>query len=276
MWAFATARVEAGRLFGLVAEVAEGRLGEFNPQNLANTVWAFATARVEAGRLFGLVAEAAEGRLGEFNPQDLANTAWAFVVAGQVPVGSSFLRLAWGQFAFYSSSSVAFWSGSATELNQWAIVEQGTRLHSSQLRLLDSAPSLGPSPRHCSLRRLLSASLSVFDACPSALQRAVSVSLLSFGWKHEYEAFLEDEGASVDCLQRSSRTVLEVDGPTHFLKSVTPSGEPSWFVDGPTAFKRQRLQSLGWRVVQIPFYEWDEVARQGEVARAAYLRHKLA
>jgi hypothetical protein len=123
---------------------------------------------------------------------------------------------------------------------------------------------------------LLSASLSDVHACPSALQRAISVSLLRFGWEHEYEAVLKDDGVSVDCLQRSSRTALEVDGPSHFLKSVTPSGEASWFVDGPTAFKQQRLQSFGWRVVQISFYEWGEVARQGEVARAAYLRHKLA
>ena len=35
---------ETGALFAAVAEVAEPRLGDFKPQELANTAWAFAKA----------------------------------------------------------------------------------------------------------------------------------------------------------------------------------------------------------------------------------------
>eukprot|EP00316_Scyphosphaera_apsteinii_P019076 CAMPEP_0119298496 /NCGR_PEP_ID=MMETSP1333-20130426/673_1 /TAXON_ID=418940 /ORGANISM="Scyphosphaera apsteinii, Strain RCC1455" /LENGTH=49 /DNA_ID= /DNA_START= /DNA_END= /DNA_ORIENTATION= len=43
-WAFATAGHKAPTLFQALARVSEGRLAEFNPQNLANMAWAFATA----------------------------------------------------------------------------------------------------------------------------------------------------------------------------------------------------------------------------------------
>ncbi|KAJ8612687.1 hypothetical protein CTAYLR_002132 [Chrysophaeum taylorii] len=55
-WAFATARIE----------------------ELANTAWGFTTPGVEAPQLFAAIAGAGSSRLGEFNPQNLANTAWAF------------------------------------------------------------------------------------------------------------------------------------------------------------------------------------------------------
>ena len=44
-------------------------LGEFNPQDLANTTWAFATVGREAPALFDAVAAEAAPRLREFKPQ---------------------------------------------------------------------------------------------------------------------------------------------------------------------------------------------------------------
>ncbi|KAJ8600482.1 hypothetical protein CTAYLR_004475 [Chrysophaeum taylorii] len=85
-------RIEA---FVTIARAASSRLGEFNPQNLANTAWAFAedrdlattarafaTARIEALELFAVIAREASSRFGEFNPQNLANTAYAFATTG--------------------------------------------------------------------------------------------------------------------------------------------------------------------------------------------------
>jgi len=50
------------------------RIGELNPQDMANTVWAFATARVAADALFKAVAEETPRRIGEFNAQGMADT----------------------------------------------------------------------------------------------------------------------------------------------------------------------------------------------------------
>ena len=55
-------------------------MGNFNPQNLANTAWAFATVGQPDVQLFMVLARAAEWSMGEFKAQCLANTAWAFAV----------------------------------------------------------------------------------------------------------------------------------------------------------------------------------------------------
>ena len=57
-------------------------VGNFNPQELANTAWAFAKEGHAAPELFDALAASSMARVGEFNPQDLSNTAWAFATAG--------------------------------------------------------------------------------------------------------------------------------------------------------------------------------------------------
>ena len=63
------------KLATALARAAEHRLGEFNPQELANTAWAFAKLRHLHEKLATALARAAERRVGELNLQDLANTA---------------------------------------------------------------------------------------------------------------------------------------------------------------------------------------------------------
>ena len=78
------AGVAAPALFASVAVSAEERIGEFNPQDLSNTVWAYATAGVAAPGFFKCAAIALRGggragqRIGEFKPVELANTVWAY------------------------------------------------------------------------------------------------------------------------------------------------------------------------------------------------------
>ena len=52
-------------------------------QSLANTAWAFATLGQADARLFAALAQEAERRVGDFNPQELANIAWAFAAVRQ-------------------------------------------------------------------------------------------------------------------------------------------------------------------------------------------------
>ena len=63
------------QLFMALAREAERRLGDFNPQGLANTAWAFATLGQADAQLFMALAGEAERRVGNFKPQELANTA---------------------------------------------------------------------------------------------------------------------------------------------------------------------------------------------------------
>ena len=56
------------QLFTALAKEAEQRLGDFNPQVLANTAWAFATLGQADAQLFTALAREAEQHLGDFNP----------------------------------------------------------------------------------------------------------------------------------------------------------------------------------------------------------------
>ena len=54
------------------------RTNELNAkEDLANTAWAFAKAGQSDVLLLRALVRAAELRVGEFKPQELANTAWA-------------------------------------------------------------------------------------------------------------------------------------------------------------------------------------------------------
>ena len=74
---------EVWEKFTALAKEAEQRLGDFNPQEFANTAWVFVMFGQADAQLFIAVAREAEWHLGDFNPQVLANTAWQFATLDQ-------------------------------------------------------------------------------------------------------------------------------------------------------------------------------------------------
>ena len=56
------------RLFAALGKKAERRVGNFDPQALANIAWAFATLGQADVQLFTALAKEAERRVGDFNP----------------------------------------------------------------------------------------------------------------------------------------------------------------------------------------------------------------
>ena len=67
-----------------LAREAERHLGDFKPQELANTAWAFATLGQADAQLCMVLAREAGQRVGDLNPQGLANKTWAFATLGHV------------------------------------------------------------------------------------------------------------------------------------------------------------------------------------------------
>ena len=102
------------------------------------------------------------------------------------------------------------------------------------------------------------------DATPSRGQKDVSNALDAIKWSHRYE-WCTPEGLSLDMAQPSTKTAVEFDGPTHYLRSGRPNGA--------TTFKSRLLEMRGWRVVHIPYFEWDELRTRND--KKAYLRRKL-
>jgi hypothetical protein len=63
---------------------AEVVAGEFNSQNISNTMWAYVImGRKPGDRLMGLLEQRAETISGEFNSQEIANTLWSYAKMGR-------------------------------------------------------------------------------------------------------------------------------------------------------------------------------------------------
>ena len=101
---------------------------------------------------------------------------------------------------------------------------------------------------------------------PSQMQRNVGVALASLELRLEEEVVLH-EGYSLDfvVVWRGERVGVEVDGPFHFIDH-----EPN----GATQLKRRQLRHLGWRLVSVPYWEWDEVDASSQRAEE-YLASRL-
>ena len=135
-----------------------------------------------------------------------------------------------------------------------------------------------PPPEHESS---LARALTSIEASPSRLQNDVAAMLETLGIAHEHELVLP-EGLSVDFLLPASPgasslqpTVVEVDGPSHFLHEHSrgrhSGGNQRPLENGPTLFKQRLMRSMGYRVVQLPYFEWPKSA----VERQSYLRELL-
>jgi len=98
---------------------------------------------------------------------------------------------------------------------------------------------------------------------------STSIAAVRFGFEEEY---IEPRtGYSLDLALPSSRIAIEVDGPTHFL---LPDGRGVRKPNGHTLLKRRLLAAAGWRVISVPFFEWDGLHSAGE--RQAYLQRVVA
>ena len=102
----------------------------------------------------------------------------------------------------------------------------------------------------------------------SDLETQVSDCLHRLGVPHRRNVLCTKSDRTIDFVIESGsyRFALEVDGPTHFLK--VPERTP----DGFTRFRDRMLRAHGWRVLSVPFYEWNFIP---EAQQDAYLRKLL-
>jgi hypothetical protein len=111
---------------------------------------------------------------------------------------------------------------------------------------------------------------------PSARQQQVSDTLRGLGLSVEDEFRCPKSGYSIDMrvhVRDNSKSstgaaagwAVEFDGPSHFLTCRLPVGG--------TLMKRRHLELLGYTVVSLPFWEWDQLTGSDE--RKKYIRGKL-
>jgi hypothetical protein len=109
----------------------------------------------------------------------------------------------------------------------------------------------------------------------------VSAHLTLLGVTHENEYVAG--GLSVDILIRGldasivgGEVIIEVDGPSHFLRGsgADERSGRTIRVNGFHALKDRLLKKQGFKVLHIPYFDWDLLA--GDAKREEYLKLLLA
>lgn len=96
----------------------------------------------------------------------------------------------------------------------------------------------------------------------SQAQQEMSQLLDELGVTHETEASPFPDHTfvpgllSIDAGCITQRIAIEFDGPSHFLRDIRTGNSLEGIENGPTKAKRRFLERLGWKVVNISFYEW--------------------
>jgi len=259
-WSYATLQHAQPDLFDAIAAEAAPRLRRFSPQAISTIAWAFATAGRPAPALFEAIADEAAPRLAEFAPQGLANLAWAFATVGEPSRSTSggeaeLFGLEFGRRC--DAAADLFRREELTQLHVWCL------WHSLECGQTEGMPSEG-------LRRRCHAEFTAQQGRPSRLQRHVGAALFRLVGSRPREEVTIPEGYSLDYLVewRGARVAVEVDGPSHYAAaSATASAAQHRAPSSATLLKRRQLRSFGWRLVSIPYFEWDQLhAAKGSTA----------
>ena len=64
---------------------------------------------------------------------------------------------------------------------------------------------------------------------------------------------------------------IEVDGPSHYLRAGSADAKRQ--PNEATLLQRRQLRRLGWRLVSVPYWEWEALQPED---RAAYLERLLS
>ena len=102
----------------------------------------------------------------------------------------------------------------------------------------------------------------------SQTERKVAAALMELGGQPKDDVIIT-EGFSIDliALWKGKQVALEFDGPSHFLTGLHSA-------TGATLLKHRQLHALGWRLVVVPYWEWDEV-KDSKAKRHEYLLCRL-
>ena len=104
-----------------------------------------------------------------------------------------------------------------------------------------------------SLRQACRHAFTELEGRPSQLQSDVAQGIRSHGAHVKEEHRYETSGYTIDALvtlRNGDRFAVEVDGPSHFQSH---SHQPT----GATLLKHRQLRYFGWRLENVPYWEWD-------------------
>jgi very-short-patch-repair endonuclease len=265
----------------------------FNGQTVANTVWGFATLGIRNGPLMDALARRAMDAecLETFNDQEVTNTAWGFATLGitNKPLLDALITKTDFLASFSAQNlTTTAWAMAASDASsdtllctllpklEHQVANMGPRelsqihqvMYDIELCPGDFPSALAAIPATLRVESQGAFALAARDTYTSKLQKEVARVLRSIGVVFEEEVILADAGyytADIACLH--DRLLFEVDGPFHFAEDALGQ---AWVPNGATMMKRRHLRASGYRLVSLPFFEWDR-----EPEKAVYLHGKL-
>jgi hypothetical protein len=295
-WACATVGFSSPKLLSAVESRSSWIVTEGNPQDVANIAWASAKMGFQSPKLFSeiekqsawIVKEA--GKSG--NMQGIATIAFSFATLGYASE-EIFGSLRVGQLV----PKLIEESNPQAVVNicfSFAILDLANN-HETEFRLLwAKAISLDRNVLPLEGRRQLfqahafvtASGVESLEAPPlletddsvageSNAQNEVSGLLDELGFQHEVEVSpltkknmlpLPRRMLAIDMACRKRMVAIEFDGPSHFLREVG-SGKVLEIENGATKAKRRFLERLGWKVVNIRYFDWAK-AKSKEAKRS--------
>ena len=109
--------------------------------------------------------------------------------------------------------------------------------------------------------------------------------------KVEEEATDELSGYSIDIVLHeprqtipnyrgsAERVAIEVDGPSHYTQKGGAEDSGQRIVQAPTGntlMKHRHLTKLGWKLVSLPYWTWNEVSRWDNEAQRQFWLAELS
>ena len=253
-WAYAKLGVYNEALMRAIAVEAQVKIGGFDPQGLSNTAWAYATLGVYNQDLMSAIAREAQAKIGEFKPQELSNTAWAIAVFGIKD--SPLLPLLKAEINSRLEKGVLFCKEDMRQLRQV----------SDWLRLTEIDSLFILEDKLSTFERSKDGKGKLEDAVEAAMRAVPS----GMKWLYVKEAHIPVIHHDVDfllcCKETGKVCVIEVDGPSHYSKSKT--------LLGATILRDRLIKAMGYDLVTIPYYEWDDLRTFED--QVVYLQRRLS
>lgn len=259
LWAYATQGYESHVVF----RAAEGRIERMfedgSSQTIANTLWAFAKQGYDSQDVFRAAERRIDRVFKDENPQHIANTLWAYASQGWMVAASNNFLLLWSKAT--SSKWDQFSDDEKRQLLGTYILTVPDLTLDVPQEWLEDSERLGRKNHETSW------------------QQDVAAILNQIGFKHKFEVDpvpnIIPGYLAVDIACSESNIAIEVDGPSHYLCSLSQAeGLVPPAENGPTKAKRRLLTRLGWQVINISYLEWDNLA--SKASKKAYLSAMLA
>ena len=235
--------------------LTEVKKDAFTEQGLSNMVWSWATLGVDPGaEVMREFSNAIAKRLAAFTSQGLSNSLWAFSVLEHWPES-------WVVDKF--RTRILEMDGKMNykiDLTQLFIADL-TFSHFTEFGALITSPTMRESAERAWTE------LSCSKVIISSMHREVSESLNEMGVPHQIEFVTNDGLFSLDIVLKGRQVAIEVDGPSHFARN-----KPQRRL-GSDYLRRRYLESRGWTVVNVLWYEWAEQSKLNR--RTGYLANLL-